>query len=127
LKIEYIDGLLVASLSLEHNQRSHTIGNIIIDTGAAQSVIDTQVLDILDINPEGDDEIITMAGIGGTEYAVRKMIDRLQFDTVVVERALIDFGNLDGHPRVNGLLGLDILLPGRFIIDLEALTLYHKS
>lgn len=37
----------------------------------------------------------------------------------------LDFGNLDDW-GINGLIGLDILMGGKFIIDLEKLELVQR-
>lgn len=38
----------------------------------------------------------------------------------------LDFGYLNGHAGINGLVGLDILESGRFVIDLDAMELYSR-
>ena len=35
----------------------------------------------------------------------------------------MDFGNLVAHPGIYGLLGMDMLLQGQFVIDLHAMTI----
>lgn len=38
---------------------------------------------------------------------------------------VIDFGKIDWD--INGLIGLDILATGRFVIDLYAMDIYQKG
>lgn len=119
MKIEYQNGLLFVSLTLTYHGRTHSIDRVVLDTGAVQSLIDRDAVETLHLKPEQSDEIVTMMGIGGTETALRKRIDQLQFDDFVQTEPLIDFGNLEAHPGINGLLGADVLVNGRFIIDLS--------
>ena len=60
-------------------------------------------------------------------HGQRKQIDSLQFDSYRIERPHVDFGNLEAHPGVNGLLGSDILVPGRFVIDMDAMEIYKRG
>ena len=41
-----------------------------------------------------------------------------------MRRKPLDLGHIDWD--INGLFGLDILLPGRFVIDLDALEIYPE-
>jgi hypothetical protein len=126
VKIEYRDGLLFTSLVLEHKGQKATVNNIIIDTGAAQSLIDSHAIEGMDIVPEQGDVIVTMIGIGGKERALRKRIDRIQFGGFDLIDAYLDFGDLDAHPGINGLLGTDILVSGGFVIDLDMMEVHQK-
>lgn len=125
MKIEYRDGLLFVSLTLEYEGRTQIIDNVILDTGAAQSLIDTDAADTLSLETDDDDIIVPMVGIGGIDYSVRKQIDSLVFGSYHLKRPTIDFGNLGAHPGVNGLLGSDILVQGRFVIDLDKMEVYQ--
>ncbi len=49
MKINYRDGLLFVSVTLAYKGRVHTVDNIILDTGAAQSLIDREAVEPLDL------------------------------------------------------------------------------
>jgi hypothetical protein len=49
MKINYQDGLLFVSLALAYKGRVHTVDNIILDTGAAQSLMDHEAVEPLDL------------------------------------------------------------------------------
>lgn len=121
------NGLPVVSLTLEYQGRNVTVDNVILDTGAAESLIDREAVEELQIETDDNDIIVPMAGIGGRAYALRKRIDGLQFGSYCVESPYVDFSNMDEHPGVNGLLGFDILSDGKCVIDLESMEVYHKS
>ena len=127
MRIDLQDGLLFVSLTLVYQGRTYTIDRVVLDTGAAQSLLDRDAVEPLHIKPEQSDEIVTMMGIGGPEIALRKQIDQLQFGSYKQDNPWLDFGLLDAHPGINGLLGADILVNGRFIIDLENMEVYQHS
>lgn len=127
MKIDYRDGLLFVSLTLEYGGHTPTVHNIILDTGAAQSLIAREAAEPLDIQTGDDDIIVPMLGIGGRDYALRKQIDGLKFGQYHIQNPFVDFGNLEAHPGIDGLLGSDILVPGRFVIDLDTLEIYQKN
>jgi len=82
MKINYQDGLLFVSLTLTYQGRTHTINRVVLDTGAAQSLIDRDAVEPLLLKPALSDEIVTMMGIGGSESALRKRIDPNTPDTL---------------------------------------------
>ena len=125
MKIELIDGLLFASISITHQGKSKTVENVVIDTGASHSIISTDAVEELCIEPELEDEIVVMHGIGGKERALRKKIDCITFENLTFKEFYIDFGRIDDHFQINGLIGLDVLLKGGFIIDLKDMVLHR--
>jgi len=103
MNLEFRNGLLYVSLSVVYQGCAQTVDSIILDTGAAHSLIDRSTVDSLNLTTDGDDIIVTMAGIGGNDYAVRKQIDSLTFASHTIHLPYLDFGNLDSHPGINGL------------------------
>ncbi|PSR33306.1 MAG: hypothetical protein C7B46_10210 [Sulfobacillus benefaciens] len=59
------NGLPVVSLTLEYRGQIVTVNNLILDTGAAESLIDREAVKELKIETDDDDIIVPMAGIGG--------------------------------------------------------------
>lgn len=126
MKIELRDGLLFVSLTLNHGGFGETISNLVLDTGAAQSILDMSAIRILDVSSKDEDEFVFMSGIGGRDSALRKRIDSIQFDSYHAANAYLDFAYLDAHPGINGLLGADILVSGRFVIKLDAMEVHQQ-
>lgn len=127
MNLEYVDGLLFSSITIVHHGNSITITDVVVDTGAAESVISIDAVETLFRSYEPEDQIRFMVGIGGREASIRRKIDRVLFDTFSVSDFHIDFGKIGEYPGINGLIGLDILIPGRFIIDLSSLQLYSAD
>jgi hypothetical protein len=74
---------------------------------------------------ENGDPLVSAYGIGGEEYSFRKPVDFIKLGANEITEMKLDFGNLDDW-GINGLIGLDILMNGKFIIDLEKLELVQN-
>lgn len=124
MKIEFRDGLLFTSLEIKYKGRSKVIDNIVIDTGAAGSIISPDAVDDIGIYAEMGDRLIEYYGIGGsTHNAFVKNIDEIRLEDKSLESISMDFGIIDTRGKINWLLGLDILLEIGAIIDLRNLII----
>jgi hypothetical protein len=66
VKLTNINGILVSLLKISHKGKSITLESVIIDTGSAHTWINLDAVEnVLDVNPEEGDHIITAYGIGG--------------------------------------------------------------
>lgn len=126
LKITPIDGLLYVSMTLVFRNNFRQIDHLILDTGASHSVISMDLVEDMGIYGEPEDEIVVMHGIGGVERSIRKQVDALRFGTYRMSNVKLDFANFDEHFGINGLVGSDILVAGRFTIDLDTMELFQK-
>lgn len=123
----YKNGLLYTSVVLYSAEKSVSIDDVIVDTGAFHTIILTDYLENLDFPLEDADELVKTSGYGGVQYSsVRKTISKLAIGDICLENMKIDFGNIDPFERVNGLIGLDFLMGAGLIIDLVELKLYKK-
>ena len=124
MNLKLIDGLLFSSIVITHYGKLMTIRNVVIDTGAAESIISIDAVDDLFHSYEPGDQIRFMTGIGGREAAIRRRVDQVHVDTFVIKDFHMDFGHIGEHNGINGLIGLDLLIPGKFIVDLSRMQLY---
>ncbi|MCF8567739.1 aspartyl protease family protein [Alicyclobacillus tolerans] len=116
------NGLLVAPIEITYNGITHIVKDVVIDTGAVRSILHVDAVEPLDINPSPTDPISRMYGIGGDDFSFRKQMEQVVFAGVALDDMMLDFGRIEG---INGLIGLDILQRGKFIIDLESLKVYR--
>ena len=65
-----------------------------------------------------------MYGIGGEEHAFEKTLDSVQIGEIVVSSYEMHFGSIDPYGKINGLLGLDLLIKAGIVIDLRNLQMY---
>ena len=124
MKLTIVNGILVSPLRISHRGKSVTLESVIIDTGSAHTWINLEsVENFLDVAPEESDHIVTAFGIGGRDVANRKRIEQVHFDTFIAERFFVDFGRLDVD--IDGLIGLDLLSAGNFVINLSRMEVYQ--
>mgnify|MGYP006275797583 CR=1 FL=1 len=126
MEIKYSNGLLFTAIELTYKGKSKIIENIVVDTGAANSLISQEVVDEIGIRISKDDEIVTSYGIGGIEHSFVKTIDDIKVGEFKLEECSLDFATIP-YDDVNGLLGLDILIEGGFMINLDILDIYKKD
>lgn len=127
MRIDTQNGLLFVSLTIHQNDVHQTVPKVVLTTGAAHTIINLSAVEELDIGAELGDEFVFLTGLGGKEPALRKSVDLIEFGTYSIEGAHIDFAYLDAHPGISGLLGADILMSGRFVIDLDVMDIYQKG
>lgn len=125
MNIQYKNGLLYTSVKICYQGRTKLIDNIVIDTGASESILSPDIVYDLEIYPEEDDEIVTFVGVGGSEHhSFSKKIDAIEIGKFSVTDVKIDFGIIDLEGRINGLLGLDILIEMGAVIDLKEFKIF---
>ena len=128
MNIEYIDDLLQTSIMIRYKGHSLTIDHLVIDTGAAHSLISSDIAAQIGIHFENGDKLIRSFGIGGDEYSFRKLIDQVQLGDFIMDNVYIDFGVFhEDIDQINGLIGLDILKSGKMIIDLHQMEMHPAN
>lgn len=125
MKIEYTDNLLQTSMTIRYKGNSLTIDHLVIDTGAAHSLLSSDLAAQIGIHFENGDKLVRSFGIGGDEYSFRKLIDQVQLGDYIMNNACVDFGVFhEDIDQINGLIGLDVLKSGNMIIDLNRMEMY---
>lgn len=125
MQIEFMSGLLQTSMTINFRGRSLTLDNLVIDTGAAHSLLSSDIVSELGIKFENGDRLVRSFGIGGDEYTFQKTVDEVRIGELIMKDVPIDFGVFhEGINYINGLIGLDILKRGNMIIDLHRMQMY---
>lgn len=122
MKMELINHLLETKMTIFYKGESIVVDKLVIDTGASHSIISSDIVEELGIRFENGDPLVSAFGIGGEEYSFRKTVDAIKLANHEIREIKLDFGDLDQWD-INGLIGLDILMNGKFIIDLGRLEL----
>lgn len=124
MKLEFRGGLLFISITVTYLGKTKIIDNIVIDTGAAESIINPDLVESIGINVRNSESISSFYGAGGDlHHFFSKKVDIIEIDEVRINDIKLDFGMIDPTGEVNGLLGLDFLIKLETIIDLRNLTL----
>ncbi|EKQ58033.1 MULTISPECIES: aspartyl protease family protein [unclassified Clostridium] len=124
MKLEYKSGLLFVDMNIGYKGNIVLLKNVVLDTGAAHTIINPDSVYELGIKAEAGDEFITMYGVGGEHYSYRKNINSISIGRDCLENISIDFGIIDEEGYINGLLGLDVLLKLGVTIDLKEFKLF---
>lgn len=124
MNIEFRDGLLFTSIEIAYNDHYKILDNIVIDTGAASSIISPDAVDDIGLYAELGDRIIEYYGVGGSVHkSFVKLINAIKIGSCSINNIEMDFGMIDVNGEINGLLGLDLLIEVGAIIDLKKLML----
>lgn len=122
MRIEYSNGLLLASLTVTYSGQSKVIDRMAVYTGATHTIVVSDAVDEIGISFNISDPINRSFGVGGTDYAFEKTVDSIEFNGYRMSSKPLDFGQIDWD--INGLIDLDILIPGRFIINFDTMEIY---
>lgn len=124
MKLEFRDGLIFASIHITYKGVIKEIKNVVIDTGAAETIISPDIVEDIGIIAEANDKINSFYGVGGSlHYFYSKEIDKISMGEANLNNIKMDFGVIDPKGYINGLLGLDLLMKVGAIIDLGELTI----
>ncbi len=78
MNLDLVDGLLFSSINITHQGKTVVIPHVVIDKGAAESVISIDAVQDLFDAYEPEDQIRFMTGIGGKEAAIRRKVDGVE-------------------------------------------------
>ncbi|WP_339316405.1 retropepsin-like aspartic protease [Paenibacillus sp. FSL R10-2734] len=127
MKIEFVDGLLQTSLTLNFKGQTITIDKLVIDTGASHTLLSADAVADIGVYFETGDEIVTAFGIGGEESCFRKTFDSIQLGNFHIDNYKLDVGSLHEKLLINGLLGLDLMIDANIVLDLAGLVMYSTK
>ena len=98
-----------------------------VDTGSAATLFASDYVRKFGIDSEPEDRIRKIVGVGGNEYVIEKRIDVLIIDGVSIEDSIIQIGDMDYGFGINGIIGGDLLIRTKMIIDYERCTILLKK
>jgi predicted aspartyl protease len=132
------------AISIRQNAAGHLLinatindvdGVYLLDSGAGQSVVDAKQAATLKLILNHDELEYTGGGIGahGLEnvpsYNNKLELNGYKIDNLVVAVMSLDtawesLAQVGAHDVLFGILGVDVLKPGKAIIDFDSMTLY---
>ncbi len=121
------DRLICTDITISFRGKEKVLKNVVVDTGAAQSIINSLAVEDIDIIPEYVGEISTTFGIGGEMAFFTKIVDSFKVADIEFTSLELDFGEIDSKGELMGLIGLDILEKLRAVIDVEIPLVYEKK
>lgn len=124
MNMKFQDGLLFTSIQISFRGSTKVIENVVIDTGAAETIISPDAVEDIGIFAELEDSVNSFYGVGGSLHNFfSKNVEKIKLGDVSLEEIKMDFGVIDPKGYINGLLGLDLLMKLGAVIDLKKLLL----
>jgi hypothetical protein len=121
------DRLICTDIIISFRGKEKVLKNVVVDAGAAQSIINSLAVEDIDIIPEYVGELSTTFGIGGEMTFFTKTVDNFKVADIEFASLELDFGEIDSKGELMGLIGLDILDKLRAVIDVEIPLVYEKK
>lgn len=126
MEVYIFDGLICTDINITFQGKSKILKNIVIDTGAVQSIINSAFVEDIGIIPSTSDKPVKTRGIGGEMKFFYRLVDSLNIGQSSFKNVIIDFGDIDPKGEIAGLLGLDLLKEIGAIIDVEIPKISRK-
>lgn len=123
MKIRVQGGLPFVSLQLTQGEQSIILPNVVLDTGSAGTILQTDLVAQVGVRLEPNDLISEVHGIGGVEFVVTKQIDVIGIDELAARNFTIEIGAMDYGFDFDGILGFDFLQQTGAVIDLGAMEI----
>jgi hypothetical protein len=124
MKLQIQNGLLYATVLLEHKGKKLSFDNVIIDTGSSGTVFSKSKVSTIGLYQEPIDPSRKVHGVGGAEFVFTKCIDSIMLDDLQVSNFNIQVGDMKYGLNIDGIIGLDFLLQTKSIIDLFKMEIY---
>ncbi len=123
MKIRLEDGLPIVSGSITISGKTVQLTHALLDTGSGGTLVSADRL--LEVGVEADpmDRIVSVRGIGGVEFVVRKEASEIRLGDLVVRDLPVQIGSLSYGFELDGIVGTDVLHAMEAVIDLGSLEL----
>ncbi|MBM3181090.1 MAG: hypothetical protein FJZ86_12135 [Chloroflexi bacterium] len=123
MRLSLQDNLPFVPVTLVHHGRKIEIPNVLIDTGSGGTLFSADAAAEIGIQPQGEDVLHHIHGVGGSEVAFMRKIDSIQVGDFSFRDFEIEIGGMDYGFDIRGILGMDFLLASGAQIDLKQLTI----
>ena len=130
MKINIRNGLPFVKVILMHQKKILEIEDVLLDTGKASTIFSYTLLEAAGFELKSDDRIHQIQGVGGVEYVFARRIDKLIMNNFEATDFEIEVGAMDYGFKINGIIGMDFLIKGKFFINLaqlEANSLFSQE
>jgi len=123
MQLELRHNLPFLTLQLEHGGHRLDVGDVLIDTGSAGTVLSADAVEKIGITPRPEDTLRTLRGVGGTEVVYTRVIDRISVADASIENLRVEIGGMDCGFQIQGILGMEFLRRTGAVIDLGDLMI----
>ncbi len=85
------------------------------------------LVEIIGIKAEPYDILGTITGVGGSELVYLKTIDTIQIGNMSIQDVAVDIGVMEYGFDIDGIVGMDLLLRMKTLIDLNEMKLLSRA
>jgi predicted aspartyl protease len=117
------DELLLATVEVAHQGRKLTLSRVLIDTGSGSTAFATDAMETIGVQPEEEDIVRRIRGVGGYETIVSKQIERLSIGAITQRDVEIEVTAMGYGFGLEGIIGMDFLMQVGAIIDLAKMEI----
>lgn len=115
--------LVYVTAKLTYRGTTVEIPDVLVDTGAASTVINADLAADAGIYLEATDQLRRLCGVGGHEHVFLRRVDRFEVGDHGLNGFDVEIGEMDYGFELGGIIGMDFLQAARAIIDLGNLTI----
>lgn len=126
MKIELVNGLPIVPLVLTYNHKSIILNNVLLDTGCATTIFDTDSVEPIGLDPDFiNGKAVRMYGVGGqSELCYQQNVQHLKINHILLESFTIQLGLTKEPYGFDAILGVDIFSSFGLKIDFEKLIVF---
>ncbi len=118
--------LVYVTATLTFHGATIEIPNVLVDTGAASTVINADLAADAGIYLAPSNHLRRLRGVGGHEHVFMRQVDRFAVGDHGLDGFEIEIGEMDYGFEFGGIIGMDFLRAARAIIDVGNLTIEFR-
>jgi predicted aspartyl protease len=115
--------LVYVTATLTYRGTTVEIPDVLVDTGAASTVINADLAADAGIYLEPSDHLRRLRGVGGHEHVFMRNVDRFAVGDHGLDGFDLEIGEMDYGFELGGIMGMDFLRAAAALIDLGKLTI----
>jgi predicted aspartyl protease len=123
VQLTSLHDLVFVTATLTYSGVSIEIADVLVDTGAASTVINADLAAQAGVYLSPADTLRRLRGVGGHEHVFTRRIDRLAIGDRGVDQFEVEIGEMDYGFEMGGILGMDFLRVAGAVIDLGQVTI----
>lgn len=129
MKIRLEEGLPLVTLTILYEGKQITMGNVLFDTGCANTIFDTDLLEEVGIELDLiNGTARRMYGVGGEgELCYEQYVLNMQIDSYVLDSFRLQLGMVRETYGFDGILGVDFMLVTGLCVDFDSLQISYKD
>lgn len=123
MQLTFRHDLAFVTATLTYSGVSIEIPNVLVDTGAASTIINADHAAEAGVYVSPSDTLRRLRGVGGHEHVFTRRVDRFAIGDCGLEDFELEIGEMDYGFEIGGILGMDFLRSAGAMIDLATLTI----